>query len=119
MIRGATEVLGRRGLHATAFSEVLALTGASRGSIYHHFPGGKAELVEAALDDFSARLDDSLRALHGRPAAAVHRQHHASQQQPVDGGQVDLSSGLFRRVRDAHARHEAELDRLLGSRERA
>lgn len=71
MIRGATEVLGRRGLHATAFSEVLALTGASRGSIYHHFPGGKAELVEAALDDFSARLDDSLRALHGRPAAAV------------------------------------------------
>ena len=71
MIQGATEVLARRGLHATAFSEVLALTGASRGSIYHHFPGGKAELVEAVLDDFSARLDDALRALHGRSAAAV------------------------------------------------
>ena len=50
MVAGATQVLARRGLHATAFSEVLALTGASRGSIYHHFPGGKAELIEAVLE---------------------------------------------------------------------
>ena len=71
MIEGATEVLARRGLQATAFSEVLALTGASRGSIYHHFPGGKAELIAAVLDQYAARLDDALRALHGRPAMAV------------------------------------------------
>lgn len=71
MIRGATEVLARRGLQATAFSEVLALTGASRGSIYHHFPGGKAELMLAVLEDFSGALDDALRALHGRPPLAV------------------------------------------------
>ncbi|QTD46140.1 TetR/AcrR family transcriptional regulator [Ottowia testudinis] len=71
MIEGATEVLARRGLHATAFSEVLSLTGASRGSIYHHFPGGKAELMEAVLDDVGTRCDDALRALRGRPVAAV------------------------------------------------
>lgn len=71
MVEGATEVLARRGLHATAFSEVLALTRTSRGSIYHHFPGGKAELIEAVLEDFSARLDDALRALHGKPVEAV------------------------------------------------
>ncbi len=71
MIQGATEILGRRGLHATAFSEVLALTGASRGSIYHHFPGGKSELVEAVVDDYSTRRDDALRALHGQSAVAV------------------------------------------------
>ncbi len=71
MVEGATEILGRRGLHATAFSEILAVTGTSRGSIYHHFPGGKAELMEAVLDHFSARLDDELRALHGKPADAV------------------------------------------------
>lgn len=71
MVEGATQVLSRRGLHATAFSEVLALTGTSRGSIYHHFPGGKAELIGAVLEDFSIRLDDQLQALHGQPAEVV------------------------------------------------
>lgn len=71
MVEGATQVLSRRGLHATAFSEVLALTGTSRGSIYHHFPGGKAELIEAVLDDYGTQMDEQLQALHGRPAADV------------------------------------------------
>jgi AcrR family transcriptional regulator len=37
-----------RGVEATSFSEVLARSGAPRGSIYHHFPGGKAQLIEEA-----------------------------------------------------------------------
>ena len=73
MVEAATQVLARRGLHATAFSEVLALTGASRGSIYHHFPGGKAELIEAVLDDYGGRTDDQLQALYGQPLADVVR----------------------------------------------
>jgi len=48
MIRGAAELLANRGVQGTSFSEVLAHTGAPRGSIYHHFPGGKDELVLAA-----------------------------------------------------------------------
>ncbi len=71
MVAGATQVLARRGLHATAFSEVLALTGASRGSIYHHFPGGKAELIEAVLERHASDIDDGLRALHGLPVDQV------------------------------------------------
>ncbi len=71
MVESATQVLARRGLHATAFSEVLALTDTSRGSIYHHFPRGKAELIEAVLDDVSARVDAELQALHGLPVDAV------------------------------------------------
>ena len=73
MVEGATKVLARRGLHASAFSEVLAVTGASRGSIYHHFPGGKAELIEAVLDDYGSDTDDALQALHGQPLMAVVR----------------------------------------------
>src|SRR5262249_46547680 len=38
---------GPRG-EAPSFSEVLARSGAPRGSIYHHFPGGKAQLIEEA-----------------------------------------------------------------------
>ena len=49
MIAGAARLLAQRGLQATSFSTVLAETGAPRGSIYHHFPGGKDEMVAAAI----------------------------------------------------------------------
>jgi len=61
MVRGAAELLAARGVQGTSFSEVIARTGAPRGSIYHHFPGGKDELVEAAIrsvgDGVTALLD--------------------------------------------------------------
>src|SRR6202034_3088734 len=50
MINGAAQLLAQRGLQGASFAEVLALTGAPRGSIYHHFPNGKDELVAAAID---------------------------------------------------------------------
>src|SRR5260221_5485394 len=49
MIEGALTLLAQKGLQATSFSEVLKFTKAPRGSIYHHFPGGKDELVAEAL----------------------------------------------------------------------
>jgi TetR/AcrR family transcriptional repressor of lmrAB and yxaGH operons len=48
MIETAAVVMRERGVEATSFSEVIARSGAPRGSIYHHFPGGKAELIEEA-----------------------------------------------------------------------
>jgi AcrR family transcriptional regulator len=48
MIRSAVRLMRERGVEATSFSEVLAHSGAPRGSIYHHFPGGKAQLIEEA-----------------------------------------------------------------------
>ena len=50
MVDGAMALLARRGLQATSFSEVLAATGAPRGSLYHHFPAGKDQLVAEAVD---------------------------------------------------------------------
>jgi AcrR family transcriptional regulator len=48
MIQSAALLMRERGVEATSFSEVLAHSGAPRGSIYHHFPGGKAQLIEEA-----------------------------------------------------------------------
>jgi AcrR family transcriptional regulator len=48
MIRTAVELMRERGVEATSFSEVLGRSGAPRGSIYYHFPGGKAQLIEEA-----------------------------------------------------------------------
>jgi AcrR family transcriptional regulator len=49
MVRSAASLIRSRGLSATSFSEVLADSGAPRGSIYHHFPEGKTQLAEDAI----------------------------------------------------------------------
>lgn len=48
MIVNAALSMREVGVDGTSFTQVLERSGASRGSIYHHFPGGKAELVEEA-----------------------------------------------------------------------
>lgn len=49
MIQSAASLIGSRGMNATSFSDVLADSGAPRGSIYHHFPQGKRQLSECAM----------------------------------------------------------------------
>jgi TetR/AcrR family transcriptional regulator, lmrAB and yxaGH operons repressor len=49
MVLAAWQLIRERGYHATAISDVLERSGAPRGSVYFHFPGGKPQLaVEAA-----------------------------------------------------------------------
>ena len=50
MVEGAARLLAQRGLQETSFSSVLDLTEAPRGSIYHHFPEGKDQLIASAVD---------------------------------------------------------------------
>src|SRR5690242_20447853 len=54
MVRAAVELFRERGYAATSFGDVLARSGAPRGSIYHHFPGGKEELAAEALSRYTA-----------------------------------------------------------------
>jgi len=49
MVQSAAILMGKRGMNATSFSDVLAESGAPRGSIYHHFPEGKRQLTECAM----------------------------------------------------------------------
>lgn len=49
MVAGAVDLLRRRGVTATSLREVVRHTGTPRGSIAHHFPGGKAQLLEEAV----------------------------------------------------------------------
>ena len=44
MVDGAVILLATQGVEGTSFKEVLAAADAPRGSVYHHFPGGKSEL---------------------------------------------------------------------------
>jgi AcrR family transcriptional regulator len=48
MIEATVDALRRRGVAGMSFTEVLRESGAARGAIYHHFPGGKSQLVAEA-----------------------------------------------------------------------
>jgi AcrR family transcriptional regulator len=48
MLDSAITLFRERGVAATSLRDVVAHSGAPRGSIYHHFPGGKAQLAEEA-----------------------------------------------------------------------
>jgi TetR/AcrR family transcriptional regulator, lmrAB and yxaGH operons repressor len=49
-LAAAALLFRRQGFHGTALHDVLAAAGSPRGSLYFHFPGGKEQIGEAALD---------------------------------------------------------------------
>lgn len=49
MVVGTADLIRRRGVNATSMREVVRHTKTPRGSIAHHFPRGKQQLVEEAL----------------------------------------------------------------------
>jgi len=71
MIEGAALLLAKHGLQGTSFSEVLELTGAPRGSVYHHFPGGKDQLVGEAIEFTGANVNDALQQRAGESAETI------------------------------------------------
>jgi AcrR family transcriptional regulator len=65
MVQSAATLIGAQGLNATSFSDVLAESGAPRGSIYFHFPGGKRELAKDAIHLTSEQVLAHMRAHAG------------------------------------------------------
>ena len=66
LVTAATRLFRQRGYDGTGLSEILAEAGVPKGSLYHHFPDGKADLACAAADWTAAEIvrviDDSFRA---------------------------------------------------------
>src|SRR5947209_8505302 len=48
MVETAAVLMRQQGVEAMSFSDVVVASGAPRGSIYHYFPRGKAQLIEEA-----------------------------------------------------------------------
>jgi TetR/AcrR family transcriptional repressor of lmrAB and yxaGH operons len=45
LLRAALKLFRRHGYHGTGINEILALAEVPKGSMYHHFPGGKEEVA--------------------------------------------------------------------------
>jgi AcrR family transcriptional regulator len=56
MVSSAAALIQTQGINATSFSDVLADSGAPRGSIYHYFPAGKEQLAEDAIQWTAGRV---------------------------------------------------------------
>jgi len=73
-------LLRQRGYHGTSLNDILSASGAPRGSLYFHFPGGKDQLVIEVTRDSVAgvtqRLGEAL-AAEADPAVAVHHIYQA------------------------------------------
>src|SRR5437867_8633848 len=71
MVRSAARLIRSRGVTATSFSEVVAASGAPRGSIYHYFPDGKDQLAADAIRWTSDRVLAHQRECAATSAAGV------------------------------------------------
>ena len=92
MVDAALEGLRASGLAGAGINQVVAASGAPKGSLYHYFPEGKLQLVREALERFGAQRREELRTVlagEGEPALKIRR--------------------LFRRAAKAMAREEFRL----------
>ena len=71
MVLSALYLIAERGVQGTSIADVLERSGAPRGSVYHHFPGGKDELVRAAMEYMATDARAPLQALKGSDVAGI------------------------------------------------
>jgi TetR/AcrR family transcriptional repressor of lmrAB and yxaGH operons len=72
LVQTMARLLRDQGYTATGRAQLLAESGVSNGSLYHHFPGGMEELAEAALEASGQAVADALReTLERAPNAAL------------------------------------------------
>src|SRR5438477_6546040 len=84
MVTSAALLLREHGVSGTSFARVLDHSGAPRGSIGHHFPGGKRELVA-----------DAVRFAGGAASGAM---HHAVSRGDTPAQVFSMVCGFYRRA---------------------
>jgi TetR/AcrR family transcriptional regulator, lmrAB and yxaGH operons repressor len=84
-VSSTAKLLRRQGYAATGLNEIVARSGAPRGSLYFHFPGGKQELALAAMEQSGEQLRGAIAAVMASPGGAAR----------TVGGLIDaLAAGL-------------------------
>jgi len=62
MVEATARLIARQGYHATGVAQVLTESEAPRGSLYFHFPEGKQQMAQAAIERLGQELGGVLQA---------------------------------------------------------
>jgi AcrR family transcriptional regulator len=117
MVEATVGALQRHGVAGMSFTDVLRASGAARGAIYHHFPGGKLQLVGQAAELNGRQVREFLAELPAdSPAAVVDAFLDAIRpvvQASAEGGgcavaAVTVDSGIDSGAQDADLRRIAD-----------
>lgn len=76
LLESAVRLFRKQGYAATGINEILAVSDVPKGSLYHYFPGGKAEVGVEALRLAAAKVTSTLGGLAAkglRPAEIIGR----------------------------------------------
>lgn len=74
IVQAAVTLFRRNGYSGTGLSDIVALSGAPKGSLYHYFPGGKLSIAEAAVRAAGRNIVNTLSELaeeHSDPGSLV------------------------------------------------
>lgn len=66
IIKAAVTLFRKQGYTATGLNEILSVSGAPKGSLYHYFPGGKQDIAVAAVRAGGGEVTDALTNLYER-----------------------------------------------------
>jgi len=70
LVESAVRLFRRQGYAATGLQQILELSGAPKGSLYHYFPGGKEAIGEAAVVRAGELVAETLEQLAAEHVAA-------------------------------------------------
>lgn len=115
LIESAAQLFRRQGFAATGVNQILEAADVKAGSLYHHFPDGKAELAAAVVDGVGGDIERLLRTFldSGQPPAEIVAKWIDILAVGLDGDQRDgcpiepiatESVNASARIRDASAR---------------
>lgn len=71
ILMAAQRLFRKRGYHATGLNDILELAHAPKGSMYHHFPGGKEAIGVCVIEDITQGLLGLLEQSRARSTEAL------------------------------------------------
>jgi TetR/AcrR family transcriptional regulator, lmrAB and yxaGH operons repressor len=71
ILAAAQRLFRKHGYHATGLNEVLELARAPKGSMYHHFPGGKEAIGVCVIQDITRSLLAMIQTSRARTTEAL------------------------------------------------
>jgi TetR/AcrR family transcriptional regulator, lmrAB and yxaGH operons repressor len=73
ILQSAVLLFRQRGYHGVGVNDILAAAQAPKGSLYHHFPGGKAELAVAVTESITDAIFAMVESDHSVSTASLVR----------------------------------------------